>query len=212
MISKYMSNADESNFDEELKYITKDMKKCIAENRQGDAIARAVQSGSIEKRELVHKALGYSKNIVQYTNKRELGLFNPHQLPTTTDVASHSVSIRKDEHGRTVFEHHTEAVKESYEELLMDMKPEEVTLGRMSNGIYSIVNEDKEIHPGDYDFRYSDDQKECFYQQGGHVYNLVSKNDNGSFVVMNPYNSNFLHTISKEKLGSYTSFTHVPIK
>ena len=164
-----------------------------------------IPEGNIEKQLLVHRALGYKGNIVQYVKKPEnidepniLTEFSTKEFINSTNAQIYSVEMELiQENGKLKF---TPSVKPTEYTSLNDVIEK--------NGFKA-----SELTASSSDVDFSNDDKENRYISTGHVFNVMNLNSDGSISLNDPYNSAFPHTIVNDDFERvFNKITYIPCK
>lgn len=164
-----------------------------------------IPEGNLEKQMLVHRALGYQGNVVQYVKKPEnldehniLTEFSSKEFISNSNAQVFSVELNLiKENGKIKF---VPSVKETEYTSLFDV------IGKNN---FSA----SELTASSNDEDYSDNDRENRYISSGHVFNVMDVNNTGSIVLNDPYNSAFPHTITDNDFERvFSRITHLPTK
>lgn len=188
MLNNYILQMDKFSFykDQEDDYIFAPFEQEQKEYSPSATIAE----GYLEKQLLVHRSLGYKSNIVQYVVKPEdmpehhpLNDYSSKEFWENNQAQIYSIEMTLQ--GKDGFFEFVPIVSATKYQTLSDV---------INKNDYSA----SELTVGSYDVDYSDDEKENRYISTGHIFNLMSLNEDGSLTVNDPYNSAFPHTISNQ--------------
>ena len=162
-------------------------------------------SGSPKKLLLLHRALGYTDDIITYDKGKNsveqmISGANQEIYPKKDDeIYETTYTIKRNKDGKVTITHTTQDTGiSSFTELIRakGIKAEELTCGT-GNGEYKGARNGREVG----------------YLQPGHAYNLM-KIDNGTIIVNDPYATAFPHAITDETFnsGHFRGMTRFPQK
>ncbi len=162
-----------------------------------------IPEGNLEKQLLVHRALGYQGNIVQYVKKPEnfdsynvLTEFSSKEFIENTNAQIYSVELELvNENGKIKF--------------IPTVEPTEY------NSLFDVINKQgfsaSQLTATSSDVDYSNDDKENRYISTGHVFNVMNLNGDESISLNDPYNSAFPHTIVNSDFERvFNSIIYIP--
>ena len=163
----------------------------------------SIAEGHLEKQLLVHRALGYKSNIIQYITR-------PDELPEYHSLVDYSSKEFLDNTNAKIY-----SIEMTLQEKDGAFEFIPVVNATEYQSLSEVINQNNfkasELTVGSSDIDYSDDEKENRYISTGHIYNLMSLNKDGSLTVNDPYNSAYPHTISNQDFERvFCRITHIP--
>lgn len=166
-------------------------------------IGASISEGLLEKNALVHKALGYKSNIINFykntddeDTRQMLSKYIPREELDDNPNAIYMIEtqLTSAENGNPAY---------TYNYKLCDEKA-------LSQILNSEEYNSKDFTVGTGRSEYSENEKDQRYISTGHAYNL-SKSDEESVTVIDPYNSAFPHAIGIDKFDdTFTRITYIP--